>query len=79
MVKVVTVLIFLLVGLLVDVGAMGDEKHKCPYGFENRKKGDAPRAMNGTIWRIVLFFVGAIFIMDLFFPKTIGTSLILMA
>ncbi|CAF0851505.1 unnamed protein product [Rotaria sordida] len=106
MIKVITVLIFLLVGLLVDVGAVGKPKKK--YGFENWKldgapfvdgvrgvittsiisgfafqgteavgiaagessnpKRDVPRAMNGTIWRIILFFVGAIFIMGLVIP-----------
>ena len=40
MTKVVTVLIFLLVGLLVDVGAIGKEKYA--RGFENWKRGDAP-------------------------------------
>ncbi|CAF0799830.1 unnamed protein product [Rotaria sordida] len=95
-----------LVGLLVDVGAVGKPKKK--YGFENWKldgapfvdgvrgvittsiisgfafqgteavgiaagessnpKRDVPRAMNGTIWRIILFFVGAIFIMGLVIP-----------
>ncbi|CAF5121895.1 unnamed protein product, partial [Rotaria sp. Silwood1] len=29
---------------------------------------DVPRAMNGTIWRIILFFVGSIIIMGLVIP-----------
>ncbi|UJR38643.1 hypothetical protein I4U23_031308 [Adineta vaga] len=106
MIKVVTVLIFLLVGVLVDAGAIG--KPRKTIGFENWKiegapfvggvsgvittsiisgfafqgteavgiaagessnpKKDVPRAMNGTIWRIILFFVGAIFIMGLIIP-----------
>ncbi len=40
MIKVVTVLIFLLVGVLVDVGAIG--KPKKTYGFENWKLEGAP-------------------------------------
>lgn len=40
MIKVVTVLIFLLVGILVDVGAIG--KPRKTIGFENWKIGDAP-------------------------------------
>ena len=34
-------------------------------GESSNPKRDVPRAMNGTLWRIVLFFVGAIFIMGL--------------
>jgi lysine-specific permease len=40
MIKVVTVLVFLLVGVLVDAGAIG--KPKKTYGFDNWKIGDAP-------------------------------------
>jgi lysine-specific permease len=40
MIKVVTVLIFLLVGFLVDVGAIG--KPRKTYGFENWKLDGAP-------------------------------------
>ncbi|CAF1085090.1 unnamed protein product [Adineta ricciae] len=106
MIKVITVLVFLLVGVLVDSGAIG--KPRETIGFKNWKiegapfvggvagvittsiisgfafqgteavgiaagessnpKKDVPRAMNGTIWRIILFFVGAIFIMGLIIP-----------
>ncbi|CAF0798286.1 unnamed protein product [Adineta steineri] len=106
MIKVVTVLFFLLIGVLVDAGAMG--KPRKTIGFENWRKGEAPfvggvagiittsiisgfafqgteavgiaagesenpkrdvpRAMNGTIWRIIIFFVGAIFVMGLVLP-----------
>lgn len=38
MIKVVTVLIFLLVGILVDTGAIGH----CHYGFKNWTHGEAP-------------------------------------
>lgn len=37
-------------------------------GESENPKRDVPRAMNGTIWRIVLFFVGAVFIMGLVIP-----------
>ncbi|CAF2505061.1 unnamed protein product [Rotaria sp. Silwood2] len=104
MIKVLTVIIFIIVGILVDTGVLGNDK----IGFRNWKidgapfyKGiggivttslvsgfsfggteavgitagesanprrDVPRAMNGTIWRIVLFFVGSIVIMGLIIP-----------
>lgn len=38
MIKVVTVVIFIVVGILVDTGAIGH----CKYGFDNWKKGEAP-------------------------------------
>jgi amino acid permease len=40
MIKVLTVLIFLLVGVLVDTGAIG--KPRKVIGFKNWTKGDAP-------------------------------------
>jgi lysine-specific permease len=40
MIKVITVLIFLLVGILVDTGAIG--KPRKTIGFDNWKVGDAP-------------------------------------
>ncbi|CAF4489856.1 unnamed protein product [Rotaria sp. Silwood2] len=104
MIKVLTVIIFIIVGLLVDIGVLGDVK----IGFHNWKidgapfyrgiggivtssiasafafggtetvgitagesenpRRDVPRAMNGTIWRIILFFVGSILIMGLVIP-----------
>ena len=104
MIKVLTVVIFIIVGFLVDLGVLGGKK----IGVDNWKveggpfyqgfsgvvttsivsgfafqgteavgiaagesanpKRDVPRAMNGTIWRIVLFFVGSIVIMGLVIP-----------
>ena len=40
MIKVITVIIFLIVGILVDSGAIG--KPRRTIGFENWKRGDAP-------------------------------------
>jgi len=102
------VVIFIIVGLLVDVGVFGRTADNKAIGVTNWKidgapfyKGfagvvttsivsgfafqgteavgiaagesanprrDVPRAMNGTIWRIVLFFVGSIIIMGLVIP-----------
>lgn len=104
MIKVLTVIIFIIVGVLIDIGVLGGRK----IGFDNWKvegapfyqgfsgvittsivsgfafqgteaigiaagessdpKRDVPRAMNGTIWRIILFFVGSIFVMGLVIP-----------
>ncbi|CAF2743999.1 unnamed protein product [Rotaria sp. Silwood2] len=100
MIKVLTVIIFIIVGLLVDIGVLGHVK----IGFHNWKidgapfyrgidgivtssivagfafavgitagesanpRRDVPRALNGTIWRIILFFVGSIVIMGLVIP-----------
>ncbi|CAF3744644.1 unnamed protein product [Rotaria sp. Silwood1] len=104
MIKVFTVIIFIIVGLLVDIGVLGHDR----IGFRNWKidgapfyggiggivtssiasafafggtesigvtagestnpRRDVPRAMNGTIGRIILFFVGSIVIMGLVIP-----------
>ncbi|CAF3470773.1 unnamed protein product [Rotaria sp. Silwood1] len=104
MIKVLTIIVFIIVGILVDTGVLGHDR----IGFRNWKidgapfyKGfggivttsiisgfsfggteaigitagesanprrDVPRAMNGTIWRIILFFVGSIVIMGLIIP-----------
>ncbi|CAF1323489.1 unnamed protein product [Rotaria sordida] len=104
MIKVLTVIIFIIVGLLVDIGVLGHVK----IGFHNWKidgapfyrgisgiiassiasafafggtesisitagesenpRRDVPRAMIGTLWRIILFFVGSIVIIGLVIP-----------
>lgn len=46
----------------------GTEAVGIAAGESANPKRDVPRAMNGTIWRIVLFFVGAVFIMGLVIP-----------
>ncbi|CAF4588128.1 unnamed protein product, partial [Rotaria sp. Silwood2] len=102
-IKVLTVVIFIIVGLLVDIGVLGHIR----IGFRNWKidgapfhngtggiistsiisafsfgvktigitvsecenpRRDVPRAINGTIWRIILFFIGSILIMGLVIP-----------
>ncbi|CAF4790091.1 unnamed protein product [Rotaria socialis] len=108
MIKVLTVVIFIIVGVLVDSifdsGVLGHDKigvsnwkiDGAPFykgfsgvvttsivsgfafqgteavgiaaGESENPRRDVPRAMNGTIWRIVLFFVGSIFVMGLVIP-----------
>ncbi|CAF1313597.1 unnamed protein product [Rotaria sordida] len=104
MIKVVTVVMFIIVGILVDSGVLGHDKigirnwkiDGAPFykgiggiittsivsgfafqgteavgiaaGESANPRRDVPRAMNGTIWRIILFFVGSIIIMGLVIP-----------
>ncbi|CAF0962144.1 unnamed protein product [Rotaria sordida] len=104
MIKVVTVIIFIIIGILVDAGVLGHDKigvrnwkiDGAPFykgfagivtttlvsgfafggteavgitaGESANPRRDVPRAMNGTIWRIILFFIGSIFIMGLIIP-----------
>ncbi len=46
----------------------GTEAVGIAAGESENPRRDVPRAMNGTIWRIVLFFVGSIIIMGLVIP-----------
>ncbi|CAF0896280.1 unnamed protein product [Adineta steineri] len=104
MIKVLTVIIFIIIGVLVDIGVLGHEKiygknwniKGAPFykgfagiittsiisgfafqgtetigiaaGESENPRRDVPRAINGTIWRIILFFVGSIIIMGLVIP-----------
>ncbi|CAF1208390.1 unnamed protein product [Rotaria sordida] len=104
MIKVLTVVMFIIIGILVDSGVLGHDKigirnwkiDGAPFykgfggiittsivsgfafqgteavgiaaGESANPRRDVPRAMNGTIWRIILFFVGSIIIMGLVIP-----------
>ncbi|CAF1341163.1 unnamed protein product [Rotaria sordida] len=46
----------------------GTETIGVTAGESANPRRDVPRAMHGTIWRIILFFVGSIFIMGLVIP-----------
>lgn len=105
-IKVATIIIFLIVGVLMIVGIMGGK----PTGFENWTTGDAPfvgggaailgifmvagfsfqgtelvgitagesanpekdlpRAVKSVFWRILLFYIGAIFVVGCIIPYT---------
>ena len=68
LIKVVTVIVFIAIGLLTIVGIMGTELIGITAGESENPERAVPKAIKQVFWRILLFYILAIFVIGMLIP-----------